>query len=1060
MLGGIRFNAPPLLDADARRAFTETLNENFCVSAGAGAGKTTAIVKRIANLALQRREQQHPLSRLVVVTYAKLAADELRVRTRDRVLRQLGSSAAGRQTLLADLRGAFFGTIHSFCLKLIADHGRVLDLPANAGLLEGREADALWRRFCESDELAAVEFPRELLARVSRHLTFDQLLELARHFAPGEIERTPAFEGEEYPPSLDFSEALAADARKARGKTGEQQRKLRSWQREYESGAAFLPLPEFAGGNRDFLRVVEAAFAPLARWLNAAAGSLAARIARAYRDYRLAKGLMSYDDQVFWCGRLVDQRAVLQAIRERQYIVILDEAQDTDAQMFSILTEITRPVDAPAGAWTASGHAAPPAPGRFSFVGDEQQAIFSDRADLAVYRRYVDAFKSGRGGRHLEFCVTMRCPQRVIDAVNAIFADGRLRQPHVEFRALAPRPGCPKGEAWRMDLGGLREAEQTFKLDARVDREGERLADFLIGQGLAGLGVAKWSEVAIICPRIKWLESAARVFAARGLPVCLLSQKRIAREQARHSWPAALFHVLMHPWDRFELIGVLREIFAVSDVDLALLHRRGGAGGGSGLCFWPDALPKPVKGVPSSRLSAALELLHDLRAAIPGEPQGEDGIGFGTLSRYVERVLRETALAARLTAIGEPPEALDPLIAAALRAECEGLTLRTWADSLVAALEEPAAAQTGSPDAIQFLTCKKAKGLEWPVVIPLALGATLKDRSQNYPCIERHRGEAQIHFSNGTIDPTWKTGRADDCAWEFQRMLYVTLTRAQRLLIVPDGSRLYDGHVPNFLKLALWDELDQETLFDAPPEAGKSAARTAPGFAVGPAVIREPRIFKDDPQLLRRAAIVSQRIPRRLLPSGEVHAGTALAPEAAATNLVERQEATPEPGGIEYGTWWHAVLERYPWSDVTPAERREYIEAESKNVIANFPWGERGAAELARLPASRVHSELLLAGTVFLPEMPFSHPRDQEVWIEGIMDLVVVTRTGVWIVDWKTDRRGAGESEERLFLDHLAAKYGPQLRPYAEVFSKGFRRPVERLLIYSTTAGAVVDVRL
>ena len=48
---------PPLLDADAREAFTEGLDENFCVSAGAGAGKTTAIVRRIANLALRRHRQ-------------------------------------------------------------------------------------------------------------------------------------------------------------------------------------------------------------------------------------------------------------------------------------------------------------------------------------------------------------------------------------------------------------------------------------------------------------------------------------------------------------------------------------------------------------------------------------------------------------------------------------------------------------------------------------------------------------------------------------------------------------------------------------------------------------------------------------------------------------------------------------------------------------------------------------------------------------------------------------------------------------------------------------------
>ena len=228
-------------------------------------------------------------------------------------------------------------------------------------------------------------------------------------------------------------------------------------------------------------------------------------------------------------------------------------------------------------------------------------------------------------------------------------------------------------------------------LDARVTHECRQLADFLVTQGRGGLGVKHWSEVAVIAPRVHWLETAAEVFAERGLPGCLLSQKRIAREQPRHSWPAALFHVLVHPWDRFELIGVLREIFAVSDVDLARLHRQPAANVGSGLIFWPQVPPAGRTAgkhgpVPSTRLRQALELLHELRRSFPVDvpSQGASsrrlttGDDCGTLSRYVDMVLRKTALAARLEAIGESPAALDTLRARALGAECAGVTLRGW----------------------------------------------------------------------------------------------------------------------------------------------------------------------------------------------------------------------------------------------------------------------------------------------------------------------------------------------------------------------------------------------
>ncbi len=1074
--------AAPLLDAEARDTFTGTLDENFCVSAGAGVGKTTAIVRRIVNLALRRNERPGVLSRLVVVTYGKLAAEELRIRARDLVLEHLDKSSHGRQTLLADLRGAFFGTIHSFCLKLIRDEGRFLGLPETIGLLEDRDAGKLWEKFCESDELLSLELPSALLERVSRHLTFDQLLDLARQFGPDETEVATAFDPEAAPPAPDFSVALDDDGGRSKEKTRENQRHLRRWQEEFASDAAFLQLPEYKNGSGSFLAAVDAALEPYARWLNAAAGCLAVKIARAYRDYRLDKGLMTFRDQIYWCRRLVRDPVVLNRLRLRGYLVILDEAQDTDAEMFTILTEITRPAGAVPGEWPGTADSPGPEPGRFCFVGDDQQAIYGERADLAVYRRYIDAFKAGDAGRYLEFSVTMRCPRRVIDAVNGVFGGGRIEQEFVEFRELDPRPGCPEGAAWRLELAPVEKADGKPNLEARLTRECEQVADFVQARGLAGLGIRRWSEVAVICPRVRWLETAARIFAERGLPGALLSQRRLARELARYSWPAALLHVLLHPWDRFELIGVLREIFAVSDVDMARLHREASApGGGAGLNFWPK-LPDVKNGVPSTRLRRALGLLHELRAKLPidslalGSSSHDAQVGGDrcvTLSRYVDAVLEKTALGARLNVVGEPCSSLDQFRARALRAECEGTTLRAWVRSLVNALGEPVPTQPGAQDAVQFLTCLKAKGLEWPVVIPLGLGCEIRERSESYPRVERQEGHTEIHFSRVTVDAERKTVRTDRCAEEFQRMLYVTLTRAKRLLIAPDGSHLYEKRDPNFLSLARWEALDLPALFtstttDDCPAAPPAAAK---GEADG-----TPKPFRENKRRLKQAALISHQIPRRILPSGLVHNQTAKPPDGAdmlpdseddrlhiAENaaLPDGDGDAPLPGigGIDYGNWWHAVMQHYPWTAPDPGTRTRYLQEQLDRIDSAVAWTARARAELALFSDGAAHAELLEHGEVFLAEMPFSHPRNAAEWIEGIMDLVLVTRRKeLWIVDWKTDRRWASDADEASFLRRLAEKYGPQLKAYAEVFARGFGRPVSRLLLYSTMIGQVQPV--
>ena len=810
---------------------------------------------------------------------------------------------------------------------------------------------------------------------------------------------------------------------------------------------------------------MDRALEPYARWLNAAAASLAVRIARAYRDYRLDKGLMTFRDQIYWCRRLVMDPVVLNRLRMRGYLIILDEAQDTDAEMFTILTEITRPIGAVPGTWPGEEGSLGPEPGRFCFVGDDQQAIYGERADLAVYRHYIDAFKAGNAGRYLEFSVTMRCPRRVIDAVNGVFGGGRIVQEFVEFRALDPRPGCPEGAAWRLDLAPLEKAEGKPKLEERQAHEFAQVADFITTRGLAGLGIKRWSEVAVICPRVRWLEMAARIFAERGVPGCLLSQRRLAREFPRYSWPAALLHVLIHPWDRFELIGVLREIFAVSDVDMARLHRSAESpGGGVGLSFWPK-LPDVKDGVPSARLLRALEMLHELRAKMPvGSPASGPSSNCVTLSRYVDKVLARTALGARFEVIGEPAASLDQLRARALQAECEGQTLRAWVRSLVDALGEPVPTQPGAQDAVQFLTCLKAKGLEWPVVIPLGLGCEIRERSESYPRVERQEGRTEIHFSRLTVDAERKTVRGERCAEEFQRMLYVTLTRAKRLLIAPDGSKLYEGRSPNFLGLAHWDELDLPALFSPasadidPPNPGRGDAEYT------------PRLFRENKRRLKQAAVLSRQIPRRILPSGLVH-GTSKADadtspdgeddrlrasEDAGLQNADNPQSLAGIGGIEYGNWWHAVLQHYPWSTRDPAARARYLDEQRGKLGGTVDWIARAQAELTLLVEGAAHAEFLEHGEVFLPEMPFAHPRSASEWIEGIMDLVVVTRRKeLWIVDWKTDRRWSSDTDDASFLHRLGKKYGPQLKAYAEVFARGFGRPVNRLLLYSTATGKV-----
>ena len=130
------FSAP--LDQAARERFRIEWQRNFAVSANAGSGKTTAISERLAAMALDPGAAPE-LRRTAVVTYTLKAAEEIGVRARERLLRRLEERGPGADLApLEHLERTFFGTLHSFCLKLAREHGQEAGLDLAPEVLDNR----------------------------------------------------------------------------------------------------------------------------------------------------------------------------------------------------------------------------------------------------------------------------------------------------------------------------------------------------------------------------------------------------------------------------------------------------------------------------------------------------------------------------------------------------------------------------------------------------------------------------------------------------------------------------------------------------------------------------------------------------------------------------------------------------------------------------------------------------------------------------------------------------------------------------------------------------------
>ena len=116
-------------------------NRELLVSAAAGSGKTAVLVRRILHLI---RDEDYSIDRMLVVTYTRAAAAELRDRL-ETAMRDaaLSDPAMARQ---AELVGqSQISTIHSYCQKVIREHFRFCQIDPQFRLGDERTLQSLYR---------------------------------------------------------------------------------------------------------------------------------------------------------------------------------------------------------------------------------------------------------------------------------------------------------------------------------------------------------------------------------------------------------------------------------------------------------------------------------------------------------------------------------------------------------------------------------------------------------------------------------------------------------------------------------------------------------------------------------------------------------------------------------------------------------------------------------------------------------------------------------------------------------------------------------------------------
>jgi ATP-dependent helicase/nuclease subunit A len=1054
---------PP--DQKARETIRRDLEQNVWVEAGAGSGKTTELVLRIAALVAAGV----PVGEIVAITFTRKAAAELKTRCQIELERAFQGAKTNPErerfgAALRDIDALCADTIHSFCAQILRER------PLEAGIspafaLISKPEDLLLQKTKLQERLDEVrrtdpkiwdELQSSGIRAPQLQDAFRKLCVFAEVDFPAAAAQRPATAGLfEQLKTLNVGLSQRAGDEAAGQRDGKDLYKayrrldglLRV--RSFDDRADFLaalnvfkePFEDFKGAGKeksakgwktkdaglDAQRLcnqfgANAAIPFLAAWdlylyslvmktlLPARQAALAARV---------KAGTLNENDLLRLTAQLLrDHPDTRRYFQKRVRRLLVDEFQDTDpiqAELMLLLTGESDDSD-----WTKQK----PRPGSLFIVGDPKQSIYRfRRADIAVYKQVKEILLKA-GAKLAPLQATFRNQPAICDWANKVFQGILPAQDdglQAAFSPLMPMRQAPKG--YEPGLRKLLIPAQVAQKDI-PHFEAEAMAAFIrhaIDTGWkidAGrwdkpeLRGAKYSDFLVISRGKADLTTYAAAMDRLGIPCDVVGL------DAGGAWEAlrtliGLLRCLADPEDEVAVVAALRgPLFGLSDDEL-FQHRAKDLG------FRFLGLPKTADGPVTESLRVMADCYMISRRMSAGAA--------------VEAILERTGLLASVrTQEGGSAQVgnLFAVIQQIRKESLEGHTLADAVESLICELEDekgenlsktPLAAEQ---DKVRVMNLHKSKGLEGRVVF-LAEPASGKPGGWPVDIHIRREGEKAVGFlpvqeDNGpyakrilAVPPDWDALSALEKRYqdaETNRLLYVAATRAKDFLIISQ----YAGAIKGAGK---------------PWEPFYAHLKDVPELGI-PAVAAAPKTVKTRATLADLKADVNARVtaleaaaePSYALVTvtGETHVGAVMPAISAAVG--------DEVGGMEWGTLIHELLEGLVQRATDPRDGE--LEASVKAVIdldSAFVGHEKDALALLKNAMASPVWAAMRSSPKRYSEVPFQAASDAKVptIVSGAIDLIYRIDGGWAIIDYKTDRVGKN-------LAPWAELYAPQLKLYRE----------------------------
>jgi ATP-dependent exoDNAse (exonuclease V) beta subunit len=1058
------------VDAAARDEIRGLHDATLFVEAGAGTGKTTALVDRVVALVARGRVG---IRQLAAITFTEAAAGELRDRIRFRLEQSVtdpGLAPEERErcrAALDDVDDAALSTLHGFAQRILAEHPLEAGLPPHFEVVDDVEAavrfEERWGEFLDA-LVADPDLEPVLLRSLALGVDFDHLRRVARvlheHYErlgpPGPVATTA--------PVVDV-EPVLAPLEAAIGRLTEcvaPQDKLFAHIEGLSRVPALLrgadddldrldllgQMPKLAkkvgrhsnwrcpvDDVRNLLQQSDVARAlVIAAQQQATLDVLLARLrgfVRNYADERRRGGRIEFHDLLVLARDvLADNPHVRDALADRFRVLLIDEFQDTDPLQIEIAVLLAS--DDP-----DAGHRPWPratiVPGRAFFVGDPKQSIYRfRRADLTLYHEVERELHHGRRDLTQNF----RSVPGILDWVNHVFArlfdsaEPGTQASHVPL--VAQRDALPGAAPAVATFGGPAEvqlvaevrsveAADVAALVRRIKDDKWEITDPVTQE----VRRARYDDVALLLPTRTALPDLEDALERADVPVRIESQSLVfSTAEVRDL--LSILTALDDPTDEIALVASLRSpAFGCGDDELVDYSRRGGR--------WDYRRPTPEDSPadhPVVNAMTALRHLHDER-------------WWQSVSETVEAIVRERRMLElavthrrprdhwrRIRFFLDQARAYDAASGRGLRGFIEWV--QQLADERARAVEivvpEP------DDDALRVLTVHGAKGLEFPIVILAGLNVTPPNRATPVlwnpdGSFEVRVGPAARRFESAGWEARAERENALDDA-ERLRLLYVAATRARDHLLVSLHHKRTD-------RLDTHAALLCEHGADAPAAVLDLAGTTTPTTPIPSkdgAPVEEPH--DRDAWIAARARLLARAARPATI------AATTLAKDDVGLDpgLAKDEPGDDRPAwrrgraGTSVGRAVHAVLQTV---DLATGDGLDAT-ARAQSLAEGIPQREAEVRALARSVLQSAMVRSAVAGGRYWREVPVAAVIDG-VAVEGFVDLLVETLEGLVVVDYKTDQTPSDDE-----LDAAMDRYRSQGAAYALALERALGSRVAR----------------